>query len=127
MIKSQKNIFSQIVVNRILTVSVLLVVVVISFTFVEYKYFSDERDRSLKLASAYLSVSAVDPILGMLAYDRIPKLVNEIVTSNPFINYVRIFDITGNTVYSNNFDNPEISFKAFRELLQKCEDKYTIV
>jgi len=100
MIGKKEQLFNKALAIHIITGSILILLLCGMLNIIQYRNLDNQKMRTGMLVSSHISIAGVDPIVQTLAYDRIPRVIDELLGSTPHIKYIAVHDLTGNVVAS---------------------------
>ncbi len=124
MIGKKERLFNKALAMHIITGSILILLLTGMLSIIQYRNLTNEKMRTGMFVSSHISIAAVDPIVQTLAYDRIPRVIDELLGSTPHIKYIAVYDLTGNVVASGGLvERKGLSIEQLKDYYQEIPDK----
>ena len=110
----KENLFHKIVTIHIVTGCILILILTGVLGIIQYHHLNTQKVEGSRLIARHIAIAGVDPIVQTIAYDRIPKVVNELFYANPHIEFIVIYDLTGTVLASEPY--PETQSPTIDEM-----------
>ena len=111
---NKENLFHKILTIHIVTGCILILILTGVLGIIQYHHLNTQKVEGSRLIARHIAIAGVDPIVQTIAYDRIPKVVNELFYASPHIEFIVIYDLTGTVLASEPY--PETQSPTIDEM-----------
>jgi PAS domain S-box-containing protein len=98
--QKKNSIFNKLYFLHTVSTAILFVVILVSYYYIEKNNFARQLIQRTRLIHDILTISCVDPVVNMLAYDRTAQVINTLYKANKDIVSIEIYDPTARIVAS---------------------------